>query len=272
MNTFSRFGVHPSILMYHSIAEGSGDPYAVSPSSFRDQVSWLLEHQFEPVSLSVLVSLLKKSDFQGLMRKVVFTFDDGYSDFMTDALPILLRNGVPATIFIIPGMLGEKASWSGHSKNVRLMNESEIRKVRAHGISIGSHTMTHENLTTLCHEDLHRQLVDSQAKLRDLGESFYALSYPWGKFMSGTLSVAKATGYDCAVTVGGEMRPGRVNIYRLPRMTMRADLDLGSFQALFDGPVVKGIRRVGRVLKKYFIATRGDRHRAHDSKLTTITD
>ena len=119
-------------------------------------------------------------------------------------------------------MLGEKASWSGNSKHVQLMAEDEIKYIRSQGITLGSHTMTHTDLTTLHQEELHRQLTESRARLRDLGESFYAFSYPWGQWSSQILDAVKASGYECAVTVGGEMRPGRIDIYRLPRMTMRA--------------------------------------------------
>lgn len=248
----SRWGAGPSILMYHSIAEGSGDPYTVPANRFQDQVSWLLEHEFEPIPLAALVNLLKSGDYQVLTRKVAFTFDDGYRDFLTAALPILLRHKAPATVFIVTGMLGEKASWSKDSKHVRLMAEDEIRDIKAKGIALGSHTMTHSNLLTLNQEELCRQLTESRARLRDLGESFYVLSYPWGQWSSPILDAVKASGYECAVTVGGEMRPGRIDLYSLPRMTMRADMDLRSFQALFDRPVVKRVRKVGRALEKCF--------------------
>jgi len=248
----SQWGVGPSLLMYHSIAEDSEDPYTVPASRFQEQVSWLLEHEFEPVPLAAIVNLLKSGDYQSLKRKVAFTFDDGYRDFLTAALPILLRHKAPATVFIVAGMLGEKASWSGNSKHVQLMAEDEIRHITAQGIALGSHTMTHTDLTTLHQEEIHRQLTESRARLSDLGESFCAFSYPWGQWSSEILDAVKASGYECAVTVGGKMRPGRIDLYRLPRLTMRGDMDFRSFKALFDPPVVKRLRKVGHALKKVF--------------------
>lgn len=228
----SRWGVGPSILMYHSIAEGLEDPYAVPASRFQNQVSWLLEHGFEPVPLAVIVNRLKRGDYQSLKRKVAFTFDDGYRDFLTAALPVLLRHKVPATVFIVAGMHGEKAVWSGNSKQVQLLTEDEIRHIRAQGIALGSHTMTHADLTTLDQEELYRQLTESRARLRDLGESFYAFSYPWGQWSSQVVDAVKASGYECAVTVGEQMRLTAANSYLLPRITMRRDMDLNRFQSL----------------------------------------
>ena len=249
----SRWDAGPYILMYHSITEGSEDAFAVPPGRFQEQVAWLLEHGFETMPLSVIVGLLKNRDYKGLRRKVVFTFDDGYRDFLTDALPVLLHFKVPATVFIVTGMLGSNASWSENSKHVQLMSEDEIQHIRSKGIALGSHTMTHANLAVVDPETLLKQLAESRSKLSELGESFYPLSYPWGQWTNRIVGAVKASGYDCAVTAGaGEMRQSSTDIHCLPRMTMRADIDLQSFKALFDTPAVKRVRKVGLALKKIF--------------------
>ena len=232
LKMMSRWGIGPSILMYHSIAEDPEDPYAVPANKFQDQVSWLIEHGFEPLPLAAMVSLLKSGDYQGLTRKVVFTFDDGYRDFLTTALPVLLRHKAPATVFIVAGMLGEKASWNENGKHVQLMAEDEIRHIKAQGVALGSHTMTHANLTTLDREELYRQLTESRSRLGDLGESFYTFSYPWGQWSSPAAEAVKAAGYECALAVGELTRCTVANIYFLPRITMTRAMDLKRFQSL----------------------------------------
>ncbi len=37
---------------------------------------------------------------------MVFTFDDGWKDTRTNALPVALRYGIPLTVFICPGLIG----------------------------------------------------------------------------------------------------------------------------------------------------------------------
>jgi peptidoglycan/xylan/chitin deacetylase (PgdA/CDA1 family) len=248
----SRWGIGPSILMYHSIAEDSEDPYAVPANKFQDQVSWLIEHGFEPLPLAAMVSLLKSGDYQGLTRKVVFTFDDGYRDFLTAALPVLLRHKAPATVFIVAGMLGEKASWNENGKHVQLMAEDEIRHIKAQGVALGSHTMTHANLTTLDRKGLYRQLTESRGKLRDLGESFHAFSYPWGQWSSPAAEAVKTAGFECALAVGEQTRCTVANIYFLPRITMTRDMDLKRFQSLLTRTQIETeIRRIyGAALKR----------------------
>ena len=41
----------------------------------------------------------------GKMR-VMFTFDDGWKDNYTNALPVMRTRGIPATVFLCPGLVG----------------------------------------------------------------------------------------------------------------------------------------------------------------------
>jgi peptidoglycan/xylan/chitin deacetylase (PgdA/CDA1 family) len=227
-----RWGVGPSILMYHSIAEDSQDPYTVTPKRFQDQVSWLLDHGFEPAPLASIVSQLKTGDWQTLKKKVVFTFDDGYQDFLTTALPILLRHKVPATVFIVTSMLGKKASWSGNGRHLHLMTEDEIRYIKTQDICLGSHTATHANLTLLDNDSLQRQLRDSHDELVRLGESFYPLSYPWAQWSNQVLHAVRVSNYQCAVAAGGKIQLTALDQYLLPRITVGCQMDIKRFKSI----------------------------------------
>lgn len=228
----SPWAVGPSILMYHSIGDDTDDPYALSVKAFRKQISWLSEHGFEVVPLSSLLQSIQSRHYRILRKKVVITFDDGYQDFFTNALPILLDRKVPATVFLVTDMLGGRPSWNESETDVRLMSEDEARYIKAHGISLGSHTATHANLTLLKPHEVERQLKDSHDRLARLGESFYAFSYPWAQWSSEILEAVKVSGYDCAVVAGGRVRLDAVNTYLLPRITMTRDMGLKRFQSL----------------------------------------
>ena len=250
MRMMPSWGMSPSILMYHSIADNSNDPYTVSVDAFREQISWLFEHGFDVVSLSFLLRSIQTRNFRILRKKVVITFDDGYRDFVTNALPILLDHGAPATVFLVTDMLGGTSSWNESGTHVRLLSEDEVRYIKAQGISLGSHTATHAKLTLLDHEDLQRQLRDSHARLSRLGESFYAFSYPWGQWSSQIVDAVKASGYECALAVGEQMRLTAVNTYLFPRITMRRDMDLNRFQSLLTRTRIEmEIRRGYRALR-----------------------
>jgi peptidoglycan/xylan/chitin deacetylase (PgdA/CDA1 family)/GT2 family glycosyltransferase len=85
------------ILLYHSIAERAWDPWdlCVSPRHFA-------EHMDVLATLSTPIRLADwRSGFTGNRPAVAVTFDDGYSDNLTAALPILRARGIPATLFPI---------------------------------------------------------------------------------------------------------------------------------------------------------------------------
>lgn len=92
------------VMLYHRVAALSGDPQllAVSPDRF-DEHMRLIARDYQPISLSWLASCMRRGDVPE--RSVVVTFDDGYADNLTYALPILAKHGVPATVFVATGNL-----------------------------------------------------------------------------------------------------------------------------------------------------------------------
>ena len=79
---------------------------SVRTDDFDKHLAFLKAH-FAVISLNDLVSCLRHS---GLLpvNFVVLTFDDGYEDNYTDAFPLLLKHGTPATMFITVGLIEER--------------------------------------------------------------------------------------------------------------------------------------------------------------------
>ncbi len=253
MRMLSPWGAGPSILMYHSIEDDSNDPFSISINGFREQVSWLSKNNFEIVSLSFLLKLIQGCQYKKLRKKVVITFDDGYKDFITNALPILKDSRAHATVFLVTDMLGGRALWNDSERDVRLMSEDEIRYIKARGISLGSHTATHANLKLLDRKEIQRQLRDSYNRLTRLGESFYAFSYPWAQWSGQIVEAVKVSGYECAVVAGGKVRLNAVNTYLLPRISMRRDMDLKGFESILQRTCLEmEIRRECRAMLNRF--------------------
>jgi peptidoglycan/xylan/chitin deacetylase (PgdA/CDA1 family) len=225
------------ILLYHSIAENEpADPYAVSRNAFCEQISWLIDQGYEFVSLAALVQSLRKGLGDKTGKQVILTFDDGYQDFTLNAFPILQRHRLPATVFLVTDMLGQKATWSKSGLSVPLMTEEEVRCIKAEGIDLGSHTLTHTDLTALSDHELQRQLVASRQALVDLGETFHSFSYPWGNNTDREAEAVKGAGYECAVGAGWRPGVSRPHLYRLGRRVIHRDLDMNAFQRMMAGP------------------------------------
>jgi peptidoglycan/xylan/chitin deacetylase (PgdA/CDA1 family) len=95
----------PVILMYHRVASLQHDPWglAVDPERFDAQMAWLASERL----------VLPLHDFVDRLRagklpsdSVAITFDDGYLDNLTSALPALCRHGLSATLFVVGDAIG----------------------------------------------------------------------------------------------------------------------------------------------------------------------
>jgi peptidoglycan/xylan/chitin deacetylase (PgdA/CDA1 family) len=101
----------PAILMYHRIATPDVDPWglSVSPEMFAEQVQ-ALRLRRTMLSMDAFVARLRSRDLPH--DAVALTFDDGYSDNLRQAKPILQAAGVPATVFLTTGRIGaSEAFW-----------------------------------------------------------------------------------------------------------------------------------------------------------------
>jgi hypothetical protein len=127
--------------------------------------------------------------------KFVITFDDGFESFFTHALPVLEAYGIKATIFPIAGFMGKMSCWDVLPRQPH-MTKAQLREVSDSGHEIGSHTMTHSNLTFLDEKDVYRELFESKRTLEDLvGKPITSLSFPFGSWNARIWNKAREIGY-----------------------------------------------------------------------------
>jgi len=196
-----------SILMYHQV--GRFAPMRAHRANYCDQ-SRFARQMALLAALGCRVLSLEQT-VAGLCgvtplppRALSLTFDDGYAEFMTAALPTLQRYGFTATVYVIAGWLGRRMIWRGPDPRrlrPRLLNATQLRALHAAGIAIGSHTSSHRPLATLAPAEQREELSASRARLEDLlGAPVLHLCYPFGSFDARTLALAAEVGYRSAVT------------------------------------------------------------------------
>ena len=94
----------PAILLYHRVTTLRHDPWnlAVSPAHFNEQLQ-VLKSAGHCLTIRQLVHARRTGEVP--FPCFVLTFDDGYLDNLTNAFPLLERYGIPATLFLVSGML-----------------------------------------------------------------------------------------------------------------------------------------------------------------------
>lgn len=96
----------PIILCYHGVCSEKLDfPFFthINKNLFEEHIAFLVKY-FNCISLNALMKQIRsKSCFT--KNAVVVTFDDGFANNFTEALPILKKYRVPATVFITVGLV-----------------------------------------------------------------------------------------------------------------------------------------------------------------------
>jgi peptidoglycan/xylan/chitin deacetylase (PgdA/CDA1 family) len=208
----------PVILTYHSIS-GGHSPLEVSPALFVEQMEWLKAHALV-VPLADLAGNLVAGDSIA-PRTVILTFDDGFRDFYSAAAPVLLRFGLPATVFLPTSFLGRTNAWPGQPSWVvpqPLMDWPQVRELAEQGIAFGSHSVTHPDLTSLSAADLEQELEKSKQEIEShTSRPADFFCYPYGRWNPPVRSAA-ARMYRGACSTGvGAVEPD-ADPYALPRV------------------------------------------------------
>ena len=116
---------------------------------------------------------------------VSFTFDDSYKDQYDAAFPIFKEHNITAATYIVSGLVGD------YFKDQPLMDWLEINELKNNGWEIGSHAVTHSDLTNLDKDSIRNELEKSKLALEDQSFVVKSLSIPYGKYNDEIKAIAK---------------------------------------------------------------------------------
>jgi peptidoglycan/xylan/chitin deacetylase (PgdA/CDA1 family) len=213
-------------LGYHSVTE-DGPPYlSLRPDTFGRQLDLLLGAGFRSGTGAILGRLAAGEKLPG--RHAFITFDDGFLDTATTALPMMSERGLTGLAFVLPGHLDDGAplAWpevAGEAGRrpqlMRSMDWSMLATLVEAGWDIGSHTMSHPRLPGLSDEALAQELLDSRRLVEARLGRCDLLAYPFGDWDDRVARAAAAAGYSFAFTLpfGGQSGATRMSI---PRVTI----------------------------------------------------
>jgi peptidoglycan/xylan/chitin deacetylase (PgdA/CDA1 family) len=215
-----RGGNAVGILMYHRIVErppsAAAPTWNVPPHRFRDQLAGLLARGFEPWPLARVLEAARTGRSVP-PRAFVVTFDDGYENIFTRALPILRDLNVPATVFVATAFLDSPApfpcdDWpAAGAKNApaeawRPLSTGQCRQMQAGGlIELAAHTHTHADFRGRP-AALRDDLAECLLVLRErFGIERPPFAFPYGTTSLGfagpeLASAAREAGTACSLT------------------------------------------------------------------------
>jgi peptidoglycan/xylan/chitin deacetylase (PgdA/CDA1 family) len=182
-----------SILTFHSV-EKKLLPGITNyhPTRFERLLKNLKSEKYNFVALNEYLTASDKSELVSL------TFDDGYESFYFNVLPILEKYQVPAAVFIPFSFIGKTAKWDYlyYFTKMKHLSEKQLSELKNYNIEIGSHGLTHINLTGLSPRLLEVELKQSKKGLEEIidGNVNY-VGYPFGKFNESVENCSAEIGY-----------------------------------------------------------------------------
>ena len=211
------------ILTYHQIdrAPPKGAPFrslVVSPTSFARQMALLRLLGYRGMSMSDLMPYLTGE----LSGKVVgLTFDDGYLNTLTHALPVLRRHGFTATCYAVSQRLGQTNLWDRDLgiAQTPLMNEAQLVHWVQAGQEVGAHTRHHVRLTHLDASRSREEIAQSQVELAlSTGAPVAHFCYPYGQYLPEHVTMVREAGFASATTTRRGRCVGGADLLQLPRV------------------------------------------------------
>ena len=199
-----------SILCYHSLDPGWSSPMAVPPRLFAAHAEWLTaSRRVVPAEVAAAAMSYRGTLPRGM---AAVTFDDGYSDLHQHALPVLARLRLPATVFVVAATLGggKEVDWVDDppAHPLKTLDRGQVREMQDAGVTFGSHSLVHADLTGLTYERCVEDLTASRTVLEDvLGRAVGMLAYPRGRHNEDVRRAAAAAGYQVAFSLPETREP-----------------------------------------------------------------
>lgn len=160
------------------------------------------------------------------------SFDDGFRNNFTNAVPVLNKHKVPGLFFVPSGLVGADYDLTRHycletteyKGVIEMMGWSDLAEILSSGHELGSHTRTHARFSAISGEPsvMESEILGSKQDLeRRLGFTCKYISWPYGRLSDAdarSLEMVIKSGYEaCFGAFRGEVEPGKTSLCAIPR-------------------------------------------------------
>lgn len=203
------------VIMYHSVREGVPNEYTVTPAQLEADLKWLSENGFTSITAQQLVSFVHENA-ELPEKPVMITFDDGYYNNLSLALPLLEKYDMHAVVSIVGRYTDDIAPADPHIDTYSYLTWEDISALTASGhVEIGCHTYDLHSLSggrrgcaIMDGEDeedyafmLESDLSLCQHEIKQYtGEMPLIFAYPYGSISRESIPVIKKCGFMVTLT------------------------------------------------------------------------
>ncbi len=228
------------ILMYHSVsahAQPRFRKYVIAPALFAEQMAYLAQRRYTTLTVSQYISM-RQTGAALPEAVVILTFDDGFADFHSEALPVLKQHGFVATLYVATAFVGKTSRFLRREDEMArpMLTWDQLIEIEAAGIECGAHSHGHTQLDVVSTNAARIEIVRSKHVLEDkLSKPVATFAYPYGYYRSAVKQLVQAAGYSSACAVRYRMSSPRDDPFALSRLIVTADTGLERFIDLVTG-------------------------------------
>jgi peptidoglycan/xylan/chitin deacetylase (PgdA/CDA1 family) len=180
------------VLCYHSIPKNGLE-------KFIRQMD-LLSKFTTPLHVGFRGALAERTRFS------VVTFDDGFISVVENALPVLSKRNIGSAIFVPSCNLNLAPKWLQNTRNEDrdeiVMTIDHLKRIDCSLVTIGSHSLTHADLTKLTIASAKKEIFESKAVLEKITKrKVEYFAFPYGKYSHELLLLAKEARYSRVFTL-----------------------------------------------------------------------
>lgn len=230
------------MLLYHRILPEGASPgrggKAVPADRFREHLHLLDRWGFTPITFRDY-QLILEGALTPPRKPIILTFDDGYEDTYSVAVPLLQQYGMRAVMFVLGGAGATRNAWDDGLgiPPAALMNEQNILELHAMGFEIGSHSLTHPRLPMLPREQAWEEISRSRMRLEiTLNDSVRAFAYPYGLLNETLKSMVASSGYAFACSAWSGPTRFTSDPYEIRRLEITSHTNTAEFAFKVLGP------------------------------------
>jgi len=209
------------IILYHRIdVSPINSRYYVTPGKFEEQMKLLRDWGYTSITTTMLIQAINEGA-ELPPRPFLLTIDDGNLDNYTNAFPIMQKYGFTGVLYLVGNYIGAQ----------NYMNVEQVLEMHNAGWEVGSHSMSHLDLTKLESDAIRTEIVGSRETLEEiLGIPVLTFAYPFGFKNESAVDYIKFAGYIGAMGASGYTpAQGMWNLYYLQRVEIKGSEDAKTF-------------------------------------------
>jgi peptidoglycan/xylan/chitin deacetylase (PgdA/CDA1 family) len=229
------------ILIYHSLTTEATEPYrrfSMDPGQFAEQMEHIAAGGWQTLTVSQLSAALAGPVESLPERPLVITFDDGFEETHSVALPVLTRLGLQSTVYVVTRYLGDRSRWlaSLGEGDRPMLAPAQVRDLDEAGVEIGPHGHRHVALDEIPFSQAVGEIDVSRRALEEIvGHPVVTFAYPYGYHTGGIKRYLRASGFDSACAVKQALSHPHDDRYALARAIVGSDLSTEGLDSWIRG-------------------------------------